>query len=57
VKKIRTNKIDPFFDGHIEKPLSKMTPKEKLHYLWLQMQFKYLIKDRKIITKKESNNG
>lgn len=26
-------KIDPDFDGHIEKPLKEMTPKEKLNYL------------------------
>ena len=50
--KTKTKKIkkpDPMFDGHLERPLSKMTPKEKLEYLWLQMEFKYKIRNRKII--------
>ncbi|HMQ67597.1 MAG TPA: hypothetical protein PKA90_00820 [Ignavibacteria bacterium] len=38
--------IDPMFDGHIEKPLSKMTPKEKLDYLWLQMMFKWTVENK-----------
>jgi len=42
-------KPDPMFDGHLERPLSKMTHKEKLDYLWLQMNFKYKIENRKII--------
>lgn len=50
------NKIDPLFDGHIEKPLSRMTPREKLHYLWLQTEFRYIIKNRKIISKKDTAN-
>ena len=45
------NKVDPMFDGHPEKPLSKMSPREKIHYLWLQMEFKYLMKNRQIIKK------
>ena len=45
---------DPMFDGHLEKPLSKMTPREKLMYLWLQTEFKWKIKDRKIV-KRNSN--
>lgn len=47
IKKIK--KPDPMFDGHLEKPLSKMTPKEKLDYLWLQIEFRYKIRNRKII--------
>ncbi len=39
--------IDPMFDGHLEKPLSKMTAKEKLHYIWLQMVFKWKLKEFK----------
>lgn len=48
--------IDPMFDGHIEKPLSKMTPKEKLDYIWLQMMFKWKIRNRKFLgkTKRET---
>ena len=45
-------KIDPMFDGHPEKSFSEMTPKERLHYVWLQMLFKYRIRNRKIIKNK-----
>lgn len=38
--------IDPMFDGHLEKPLSKMKPKEKLDYLWLQTVFKWKVKTK-----------
>jgi len=38
----------PDFDGHLEKPLSQMTPREKIDYLWLQMQFRWSIRNRKI---------
>jgi hypothetical protein len=37
--------IDYMFDGHIEKPLSKMTPEEKLNYLWMQIEFKWAIRN------------
>lgn len=50
------NNIDPLFDGHPEKRLSEMTPREKLYYLWLQMEFKYSIRHRKIIKRTNSNN-
>ncbi len=41
LKKPTAKKINPFngkeidemFDGHLEKPLSKMTPREKVDYL------------------------
>ncbi len=46
--------IDKMFDGHLEKPLSKMTPREKVDYLWLQMKFKWQIRNRVIIEKKTS---
>lgn len=45
--------VDPIFDGHIEKPLSKMNAKEKLEYLWLMMEFKWAIRNRKIVEKSE----
>ncbi|MDQ3194010.1 MAG: hypothetical protein M3P82_03310 [Bacteroidota bacterium] len=62
LKKPTAKKINPFngkeidemFDGHLEKPLSDMTPKEKLDYLWLQMKFKWQIRNRVIIEKKTS---
>mgnify|MGYP003619736615 CR=1 FL=1 len=38
--------IDPLFDGHIEKPLSEMTPKEKLDYLWLQTLFIWMVRTK-----------
>jgi len=44
--------VDPMFDGHLEKPISKMTPREKIYYIWLCMKFKFDIKDRVIIKKK-----
>jgi hypothetical protein len=43
------------FDGHLEKPLSKMTPKEKLDYIWEWMKFKYEIRNRKIINRKKKS--
>jgi hypothetical protein len=48
--------IDPMFDGHLEKPLSKMTPKEKLDYLWLQMMFKWTVDNKVKRVKKEIEN-
>ena len=39
------------FDGHLEKPLSRMTPTEKLHYLWLQTVFKWEASKAKKLTK------
>jgi len=50
--KTKTNKIkrpDRMFDGHLERPISKMTPKEKIDYIWAQMEFKYKIRNKKII--------
>jgi hypothetical protein len=52
VKRKKQIKTDPLYDGHIEKPLSKMTPREKIHYIWLQMEFMYKIRNRKTIIKK-----
>jgi hypothetical protein len=34
------------FDGHLEKPLNKMTPKEKLDYIWSQIELKNYIKNK-----------
>jgi len=49
-KKCKNGKlIDPMFDGHLEKPVSEMTPKEKLDYIWMQMMFKWQIRNRVII--------
>lgn len=45
------------FDGNIERPLSKMSPKEKLEYLWLQMMFKWQIRNKRIIPKEENSAG
>jgi len=33
--------IDSDFDGHLEKPLSVMSPKEKLLYLSLQIKLRF----------------
>jgi hypothetical protein len=51
-KREKRKSVDPMFDGHLEKPISKMTPREKIYYIWLCMKFKYDIKDRVIIKKK-----
>lgn len=50
--------IDPLFDGHIEKPLSEMTPKEKLDYLWLQTVFNWKVrtKVKRVNQEKENSN-
>ncbi|MBS1552360.1 MAG: hypothetical protein JST15_09880 [Bacteroidetes bacterium] len=54
VKKYNNGKpIDTMFDGHLEKPVSDMTPKEKLDYIWMQMMFKWQIRNRVIL--KNSN--
>lgn len=42
--------IHPQFDGHLEKPISKMGHRERLHYLWLQMVFRHKIKGRKVLS-------
>lgn len=41
INPVKGKEIDQMFDGHLEKPLLKMTPTEKLHYLWLQTVFKW----------------
>jgi len=51
INPVNGKEIDPMFDGHPEKPLSKMTPKEKLDYLWLQMVFKWQIRNRIVVEK------
>ena len=52
INPINGKEIDPIFDGHLEKPLSKMSPKEKLDYLWMQIMFKWQIRNRKMVPKK-----
>jgi hypothetical protein len=52
--KKKAKKIDPMFDGHLEKPLSSMSPRDKIYLLWLQMKFKYDIRNRKFIDKDSS---
>ena len=37
---LKEKKPDKMFDGQIEKPLSKMTTREKLDLLWIQMESK-----------------
>ena len=48
-KKENNKKSDPMFDGLLERPVHKMTPREKIDYIWAQMEFKYKIRNRKII--------
>lgn len=54
INPVTGKEIDPLFDGHLEKPLSSMTPREKIDYLWLQMMFKWKIRNR---TKLPKNAG
>jgi len=49
--------IDAMFDGHIEKPLSQMTPKEKLDYLWLQTVFKWKVRTKVKRVNEENENS
>ena len=37
---------DPLFDGHLEKDVTKMNPKEKLLYLSMQIQLKRFIETK-----------
>jgi len=55
INPLNNKEIDYMFDGHIEKPLSKMSPKEKLDYLWMQMMFKWKIRNKRIIHKEEKS--
>jgi len=41
----------------LEKPLSKMTPKEKLDCLWMQMMFEWQKRNRVKVDKTEIVNG
>lgn len=54
--KNKIQKIDPLFDGHPEKRLKDMTPKEKIDYIWLCMEFKYKIRNRKFLGKATKDN-
>jgi hypothetical protein len=57
INPVTGKEIDPMFDGHIEKPLSSMTPREKIDYLWLQMMFKWKIRNRvKKVLSHENDN-
>lgn len=53
INPVNKKEIDQMFDGHIEKPLSEMSPKEKLDYLWMQMMFKWQIRNRVIVSRKK----
>ncbi|MEO6694587.1 MAG: hypothetical protein ABIY50_07620 [Ignavibacteria bacterium] len=57
INPVTGNEIDPMFDGHLEKPISNMTPKEKLDYLWLQTMFKWQIRNRVINYKSKTENS
>jgi hypothetical protein len=41
-------KPDPFFDGHLEIDITKISPKEKLLYLSRQIRLKRFIEQRVI---------
>lgn len=53
INPVNGKEIDPMFDGHPEKPMSQMTPKEKMEYLWLMTEFKW--KARNAVRIEKSN--
>jgi hypothetical protein len=55
--KEKVRKTDPMFDGHLEKPISRMSLRERIYYIWLCMKFKYDIRNRVIIKKGSSHRG
>ncbi len=42
--KEKKRKVDPAFDGHLEKDLTRMSAKEKLLYLSEQIELRHFIK-------------
>lgn len=44
MKEKEIKKIDPDFDGHLEKELKDMTPEEKFLYLSMQIEFKHAVR-------------
>ncbi|MGE5342324.1 MAG: hypothetical protein ACM3SY_12680 [Candidatus Omnitrophota bacterium] len=46
IKPKKERKTDPLFDGHLEKEISQMTPKEKLLYLSRQIQLKRFVETK-----------
>lgn len=38
--------IHPDFDGHLERPLRSLPPKEKLLYLSQQIELRYLVRHK-----------
>lgn len=51
---MKNNKtVHPDFDGHLEKPLKEMTPKEKLLYLSLQIELRHQVRTRVKKVKKQ----
>lgn len=57
INPVTGKEIDPMFDGHLEKPLSSMTPREKIDYLWLQMLFKWKIRNRVKLSRSVEKNS
>lgn len=49
--------IDPMFDGHLEKRVKDMTPKEKLDWLWMQMVFKFQAKQVEFLPKRDKDKS
>lgn len=57
INPVTGKEIDPMFDGHLEKPLSSMTPREKIDYLWLQMIFKWKIRHRTNLSERDTKDS
>jgi hypothetical protein len=56
INPVTGKEIDEMFDGHLEKPVSKMTTEEKIHWIWRQMVFKWEIRKGKMIYDDENEN-
>ena len=52
---MHSNSIHPDFDGHIEKRLREMPPKEKLLYLSQQIELRYIA--RYVVKRKNKHNN
>lgn len=57
INPVTGKEIDPMFDGHLEKPLSSMTPREKIDYQWLQMIFKWKIRHRTNLSERDTKDS
>lgn len=51
----KIEKIDPLFDGHLEKTILQMTPTERMDYLLMLIDLRILANNAKVIKNVKSN--